>query len=253
MERILGIPVSHLNLEAIVSRALQALDDGGAPFTIAFANPHSLVVSSHDRAFQRALESTSLVAPDGTGVVIASKLRGGRLKTRVTGSDFFAALSQALNSQRGRRFFFLGSNQETLDKLRIRFEQLYPSITFAGSFAPPYRDTFSAAENEEMISAVNAAHADVLWVGMTAPKQEKWIHQHAASLNVKVIGAVGAVFDYFTGQVHRPGKTWQACGLEWLPRLVQEPRRLWRRNFVSSPLFLYLVAKERFQVTGFRL
>jgi N-acetylglucosaminyldiphosphoundecaprenol N-acetyl-beta-D-mannosaminyltransferase len=96
-----------------------------------------------------------------------------------------------------------------------------------------------------MISSVNEAKADVLWVGMTAPKQEKWIHLNAASLNVRVIGAIGAVFDYFAGRVRRPGKAWRACGLEWLPRLLQEPRRLWRRNFISSPTFLYLAARER--------
>jgi N-acetylglucosaminyldiphosphoundecaprenol N-acetyl-beta-D-mannosaminyltransferase len=245
VERMLGVQISPLTLESIVSRALRALDDAGVPFTVAFANPHSLVVSRHDEAFRRALESTSIVTPDGTGIVLASKLFGGRLKTRVTGSDFFAALSQALNAQGGRRCFFLGSNQKTLDKLRARFKGLYPSVTFAGSFAPPYRDTFSPTENEEMISAVNAAHADVLWVGMTAPKQEKWVQQNAASLNVRVIGAIGAVFDYFAGNVRRPGKMWRACGLEWLPRLLQEPRRLWRRNFVSTPMFLYLVLKNR--------
>jgi N-acetylglucosaminyldiphosphoundecaprenol N-acetyl-beta-D-mannosaminyltransferase len=251
-ERILRIPISLLNLESTVSRALRAWDETGSPFTVAFANPHSLVVSSRDELFRNALESTSVVAPDGTGIVLASKLSGGKLKTRVTGSDFFEAMSRSLNSQERKRYFFLGSNPETLAKLRIRFEKLYPSIIFAGAYSPPYKDAFSAAENAEMISAVNAARADVLWVSMTAPKQEKWVHQNASSLNVKVIGAVGAVFDYFTGQVRRPGKAWRACGLEWLPRLIQQPRRLWRRNFVSTPQFLYLMAKERLHVAGRR-
>jgi N-acetylglucosaminyldiphosphoundecaprenol N-acetyl-beta-D-mannosaminyltransferase len=248
-ERILGIPISLLELESLVACALHAMNIPGPPFTVAFANPHSLVVSRKDPAFRKSLEQSSVAAPDGTGIVLASKLCGGKINKRITGSDFFETLSHALNMQRGRRYFFLGSNHKTLNALRSRFEKQFPSITFAGSFAPPYKNSFSPEETAEMITSINAANADVLWVGMTAPKQEKWVHQNASSLNVKVIGAIGAVFDYFSGQIRRPGKAWRVCGLEWFPRLLQEPRRLWRRNLISSPLFLYLVAKERFHIS----
>ncbi len=245
VEKTLGVSISLMTLEGIVARAIQSVDGHIVPFTVSFANPHSLVVAGKDETFCRALEESSVAAPDGTGIVLASRLRGGKIRTRVTGSDFFTAFSQALNNIRGKRCFFLGSSPETLDKLRSRYERLYPSITFAGFFSPPYKDTFSPAENQEMIATVNAARPDVLWVGMTAPKQEKWMHQNAPFLNVKVIAAVGAVFDYFAGNVRRPGKIWRACGLEWLPRLMQEPRRLWRRNAVSTPVFLYMVLRER--------
>jgi N-acetylglucosaminyldiphosphoundecaprenol N-acetyl-beta-D-mannosaminyltransferase len=244
---MLGVSISLMTLDAIVARAMQAMEASAAQCTVAFANPHSLVVSQKDPAFHEALNAASIAAPDGTGIVLASRLRGGRIKARITGSDFFAALSQAMNRQGGRSCFFLGSTPDTLKKLRDKFERLYPSVTFAGFYSPPYREAFSPAENEEMIGAVNAARPDVLWVGMTAPKQEKWMHQNAPRLNVKVIAAIGAVFDYFTGNVRRPGKLWRSCGLEWLPRLLQEPRRLWRRNFVSTPLFLYMVVRERFR------
>jgi len=96
-----------------------------------------------------------------------------------------------------------------------------------------------------MIEAVNRAGPDVLWVGMTAPKQEKWIHQNKDKLNVKFIGAVGAVFDFYAGNVKRSHPWFQEHGLEWLPRLLQEPRRLWRRTFVSAPLFLCMVLLQR--------
>ncbi len=244
---MLGIPISTVSVEAMVSLSLRALDGAAHPLTVAFANPHSLVVSRKDEAFRKALHASSLVTPDGTGILLASRLCGGKLKSRVTGSDFFAALSQAMNSRGGKRCFFLGSSRETLDRLRVRFEKHYPSIIFAGSYSPPYRDEFSPAENEAMIAAVNDVRPDVLWVGMTAPKQEKWMIQNAPRLNVRVIGAIGAVFDYFAGNVRRPGKTWRACGLEWLPRLMQEPRRLWRRNFVSTPLFLWMVIEEKWK------
>ncbi len=99
-----------------------------------------------------------------------------------------------------------------------------------------------------MTDAINTAKPDVLWVGMTAPKQEKWIHQHRDQLDVKFIGAIGAVFDFYTGKVKRSHPVFQKMGLEWLPRLLREPRRLFRRNFVSSPKFLWLVLKQRFDV-----
>jgi N-acetylglucosaminyldiphosphoundecaprenol N-acetyl-beta-D-mannosaminyltransferase len=228
----------------MVTQAIKAIEGSENQMPFAFVNPHSIVVSLKDAGFRKALDSFSVIAPDGTGLVLASKLRNGKIRSRVTGSDFFEALSIALNNLHGKRCFFLGSSQETLDKLRTRFERLYPSIIFAGSFSPPFRDSFSPMENAKMIDAVNAAQADILWVSMTAPKQEKWVHQNAHLINVKVIGAVGAVFDYFTGNVRRPAKAWRMCGLEWLPRLLQEPRRLWRRNFVSTPMFLFLAIKE---------
>lgn len=237
--------MSLQGLGTITDAAVRALDARGAPLTIAFANPHSLVVSRRDEMFRRALESASVVAPDGTGIVLASALHGGGIRKRITGFDFFEEFSRMLNKRGNRRCFFLGSSQKTLDRLKLRFEARYPSIVFAGSYSPPYRENFSDEETADMISAVNASGADVLWISLTAPKQEKWMYLNSASLNVKVIGAIGAVFDYFAGNIRRPGKIWRACGLEWFPRLLQEPRRLWRRNFISSLRFLYLTAMER--------
>jgi N-acetylglucosaminyldiphosphoundecaprenol N-acetyl-beta-D-mannosaminyltransferase len=108
----------------------------------------------------------------------------------------------------------------------------------AGSYAPPFRDALSEAEDRKIVSAVNAAKPHVLWVGMTAPKQEKWIHANRGRLEVDFIAAVGAVFDFYTGRVKRSHPLFQAVGLEWLPRLLRDPARLWKRNFVSNPKFL---------------
>jgi N-acetylglucosaminyldiphosphoundecaprenol N-acetyl-beta-D-mannosaminyltransferase len=115
---------------------------------------------------------------------------------------------------------------------------------FAGAYSPPFKEVFSEADSRKMVDAVNAAKPDVLWVGMTAPKQEKWIHQHRDRLNVRFIGAVGAVFDFYTGRVKRSSPVFQKLGLEWLPWLIQEPRRLFYRNFVSTPKFLIKVLSK---------
>ena len=121
----------------------------------------------------------------------------------------------------------------------------FPKVRVAGVYSPAFRDVFSAEENAAMVAAINAARPDVLWVGMTAPKQEKWVRQHRDQLDVRFIGPVGAVFDFFIGRVKRSHPLFQRLGLEWLPRLLQEPRRLWRRNFVSNPSFLLRVIWAR--------
>jgi len=154
-------------------------------------------------------------------------------------------LSERLNALGGYSYFFLGSTEECLADIRTRLAQDYPNIRFAGSYSPPYKPEFSDEDNRLMVEAINAASPDVLWVGMTAPKQEKWIFQNKDRLNVKFIGAIGAVFDFYTSRVQRSHPIFQKLGLERLPRLCREPRRLWRRNFISTPKFLWLVMKQR--------
>ena len=122
----------------------------------------------------------------------------------------------------------------------------YPYIKFAGSYSPPYKPEFDEEDSRLMIDAVNKAAPDVLWVGMTAPKQEKWLYLHKDELDVKFMGAIGAVFDFYIGNIKRSHPFFQRIGLEWLPRLLQEPRRLFKRNFVSSPLFLWQVFLQKY-------
>lgn len=119
-----------------------------------------------------------------------------------------------------------------------------PKIQLAGTCSPPFKESFSAEDIDAMIASVNAANADILWVGLSAPKQEKWIYENRDRLNVKFIGAVGAVFDFYAGNVRRSPPIFQKMGLEWLPRLLQQPRRLWRRMFVSAPVFVWHVLKS---------
>ncbi len=209
------------------------------------ANPHSLVVADTVPQFKRAINNADLVTPDGVGILLASRVLGGNIRERVTGSDIFWGLSERLNKTKGKGYYFLGSNDETLVAIKRKMAIEFPNIRFSGSYSPPYKAEFSEEDSCQMIEAINAAKPDVLWVGMTAPKQEIWIYQHRDQLDVKFIGAVGAVFDFYVGNVKRSHPVFQKIGLEWLTRLLQEPRRLFRRNFVSSPLFLFRVLKQR--------
>jgi N-acetylglucosaminyldiphosphoundecaprenol N-acetyl-beta-D-mannosaminyltransferase len=144
-----------------------------------------------------------------------------------------------MNGAGGGSCFFLGSTTETLEAIRARMASDFPSIRVVGVYSPPFRPEFTAEDNDRMIEAVNASGADVLWVGLTAPKQEKWIHRHRGRLAVNFAGPIGAAFDFYVGNIKRAGPFWQDLGLEWLPRLLQEPRRLWRRSLVSAPRFFY--------------
>jgi len=148
-------------------------------------------------------------------------------------------------AERGGRVFFLGSTPHVLDRIVKRIAQDYPTITVAGVYSPSFSTKFSVAEIEAMNAAVNASKSDVLWVGMTAPKQEKWIHQQKKQIDVGFIGAIGAVFDFYAGTVRRSSPQFQSVGLEWLPRLLQEPKRLWTRNIISNPRFVARVVRAR--------
>jgi N-acetylglucosaminyldiphosphoundecaprenol N-acetyl-beta-D-mannosaminyltransferase len=189
-----------------------------------------------------------MITPDGIGIVMASKILGGNIKNRVTGSDIFREVNRALNRQGGFRCFFLGSTEENLTRICDRMGKEFPRIEIAGTYSPPFKTAFSPEEDRGMVETVNRAAPDVLWVGMTAPKQEKWIHQNKDKLNVKFIGAVGAVFDFYAGNVKRSHPWFLEHGLEWLPRLLQEPKRLWQRTFISAPLFLLRVLRQK--ITG---
>jgi len=215
------------------------------PRWFACLNPHSHVIARNDETFFTALHAADWLVPDGAGVVLASRFLGCPVHERITGSDIFFGLHTHLNRQHGGSIFFLGSTEEILAEIRQRMAKDYPNLRVAGTFSPPYKPEFSPAELDEMIAAINAVKPDVLWVGMTAPKQEKWIHQNRHRLQVKFIGAIGAVFDFYSGRVKRSSPIFQRLGLEWLPRLLQEPRRLWRRMGISAPLFLAEVVKRK--------
>jgi len=241
-ELLLGIRVGGWSLEELVSAARDAIRERGEPFVFACANPHSLVVACRDAAFHNALESATAVVADGVGCTLAAGIAGISVGPRITGSDFFAAVMSAIN-ERGGKVFLFGSRDDVLSKLIDKVNQNFPRVTIT-SLSPPFRQ-WSDAENSAMIAQIRDFNPDVLWVGMTAPKQEKWVCANVGRLGVPVIGSIGAVFDYYAGVTQRAPKWICDLGLEWLYRLPREPKRLWRRTLVSAPQFLWLVLRER--------
>lgn len=213
---------------------------------MACSNPHSLVEARKDEQFSRALAGADILLPDGIGIVIAAKLLGLDLGERVSGSEFFRELSIQAQKKGGLRYFFMGSTDKVLDLIVSRMKREFPGITVCGVYSPPFKAELDHQDDLEIIRRVNEARPDVLWVGMTAPKQEKWIYKNRGQLQVPLIGAIGAVFDFYAGTRKRAPEWLCSMGLEWLPRLFREPKRLFRRNFVSSPVFLMMVLREKF-------
>ena len=215
-------------------------------FLIDTVNAHSFVVAQKDAAFADALLEADALLPDGISIVKACRW----LQTqnapaeKIAGADLFACEMEKLE-EKGGTCFFLGSSPQVLDKIVDRAATDYPHIRVI-TYSPPYKPVFTPEESQAMVEAVNAADPDLLWVGMTAPKQEKWLHDHLAELDIHChAGAIGAVFDFFAGTVERAPRWWIDHGLEWLYRLIKEPRRTGRRYLINNPVFCWLVLKEK--------
>jgi N-acetylglucosaminyldiphosphoundecaprenol N-acetyl-beta-D-mannosaminyltransferase len=207
-------------------------------------NPHSYCEAKADAQFQQALQASDVLLPDGIGIVFAAKLLVGKKIPKIAGSDLHAHLIQKANKE-GLKIFYLGASQDTLQKIQNRLVKEQPNCS-AGFYSPPFKAEFNEEENTQMLAAIHAFAPDILFVGMTAPKQEKWVHAHKSQINARIICSIGAVFDFYAGTVKRSHPIWIKMGLEWLPRLLREPRRLARRNFISTPRFIFSVFKEKY-------
>ena len=242
---LLGIPIDRKALVDIVHKSMHAIDHRSSQRVFACANPHSLVIAQQDSAFHQALTGADMVVVDGVGLSLMTRFVGIRIGPRITGTDYFQGVLNALQQRGSGRVFFFGSSQQVLDRITKRFAADFPALTLCGALSPPF-GTWSEEENHRMVKTINDAEPDVLWVGMTAPKQEKWVEANRRQLTVPVIGSIGAVFDFYAGTYSRAPEWVCDIGLEWAYRFILEPRRMWRRNFVSAPKFVWLVIRRHF-------
>ena len=198
-----------------------------------------------DDFFAEALMKGDALIPDGASIVMACrKLKAkSQPKERIAGWDLFTMEMERLN-RKGGTCFFMGSSEKVLKLIREKGKTVYPNIRIE-TYSPPYKPEFSEAENREIIEAINRANPDLLWIGMTAPKQEKWAYRHWNELHIHChCGTIGAVFDFFAGTMERAPMWWQEHSLEWLYRLIKEPKRMWRRYIIGNTLFIRNVMRE---------
>jgi N-acetylglucosaminyldiphosphoundecaprenol N-acetyl-beta-D-mannosaminyltransferase len=206
-------------------------------------NQYSYIIAEKDQVFKTALIESDILLPDGIGIVAAVRLLKGQRIKKIAGADVHNYLLKELEKV-GGRCFYLGSSQKTLAEIESRLGVEYPNIKVS-SYSPPFKSNFSNADNEKMVEQVNSFKPDVLFVGMTAPKQEKWTFEHKNELDAKIICSIGAVFDFYAGTVERPGQFWIDAGLEWLVRLINEPNHMWKRYLFYGPVFVFIVLKEK--------
>lgn len=206
-------------------------------------NQYSFCVAEHDKKFKTALQGSDILLPDGVAIVAAvNQLTGQKIK-KIAGADIHLHLLQELEQKRGS-CFYLGSSEITLLKIRERMAVEFPNVR-VGTFSPPFHTEFSHDKKSQKVKVVNAFQPDVLFVGMTAPKQEKWAYSHKDYLDTKIICSIGAVFDFYAGTVGRPNSFWINLRLEWFIRLVKEPRRMWKRYLYYGPVFIGIIFKEK--------
>ena len=218
-------------------------------------NAHSFNTAKKDQLFADALTNGDVLIPDGVSIVKACKWIKAKSqpKERIAGWDLFSFEMEKLEreseelrtkSEESKIVMFMGSSQKVLDLIVKRAAVVYPHLKVV-TYSPPYKPEFSDEDNKAIIDAINAANPDLLWIGMTAPKQEKWTYSHWNELNIHChVGTIGAVFDFFAGTVERAPIWWQEHGLEWLYRLMKEPKRMWRRYIIGNSLFLWNMVKE---------
>lgn len=218
-------------------------------------NAHSFNTAKKDQLFAEALTNGDVLIPDGVSIVKACKWIKAKSqpKERIAGWDLFSFEMEKLErkseelrtkSEESKIVMFMGSSQKVLDLIVKRAAVDYPHLKVV-TYSPPYKPEFSDEDNKVIIDAINAANPDLLWIGMTAPKQEKWTYSHWNELNIHChVGTIGAVFDFFAGTVERAPISWQEHGLEWLYRLIKEPKRMWRRYIIGNSLFLWNMVKE---------
>ena len=207
-------------------------------------NQYSFCVAEEDLEFKMALLQSDILLPDGMAIVSAVQLQTGEKIKKIAGADIHLHLLNDLNEKAGS-CFYLGASESTLAKIKERLSKEFPNIEVA-TYSPPFKSHFSKFENKEMIDVINAFSPDVVFVGMTAPKQEKWAFHHKTQLKTKTICAIGAVFDFYAGTVERPSSFWINLKLEWFIRLVKEPKRMWKRYLYYGPVFIgYMLQNKK--------
>lgn len=209
-------------------------------------NAHSFNTAKKDCLFAEALEKGDYLIPDGASIVKACKWLNAKSQPteRCAGWDLFELEMNKLN-QKGGICMFMGSSENVLGLIRQNAAKIYPNLKVV-TYSPPYKPEFSEEDNAAIIKAINDTNPDLLWIGMTAPKQEKWTYSHWKELNIHChVGTIGAVFDFFAGTAVRAPIWWQDHSLEWLYRLCKEPKRMWRRYVIGNPLFIWNILKEK--------
>ncbi len=232
---ILGVGISAINLEQATSICLQAISQGVQGY-ICVTGVHGIMESQRDPELYEVLNNSFLSTPDGMPTVWLGRAAGLSWMDRVYGPDLMLALCDQGRSS-GVRHYFYGGNEGVAEELVSKLTARYPGINIVGNFCPPFRD-LTEEEINDLDNKLSQLQPDIVWVGLSTPKQEKFMAATLEKLTVKLMIGVGAAFDFHSGRVQQAPRCVQRSGFEWLYRTLKEPRRLWKRYYINNTGFL---------------
>jgi N-acetylglucosaminyldiphosphoundecaprenol N-acetyl-beta-D-mannosaminyltransferase len=239
---ILGVKFDLIDYDTVLT-AIQQWRRAGQREYVTLTNPHSVMLCQRDPAMRHATEGAGLTLPDGVGIILAAKLLRYPPCDRVTGPTLLLRLCD-WGRQHGYRHYLYGGGQGVAESLASRLRDEFPGLQVVGTQSPPFR-TLTEEEDTARVERINVARPDIVWVGLGAPKQEKWMAAHVGRIEAAAMIGVGAAFDFHSGNVRWAPPLVRRLGLEWLFRLACEPRRMWRRYLLDSPRFLLGVLTQR--------
>jgi N-acetylglucosaminyldiphosphoundecaprenol N-acetyl-beta-D-mannosaminyltransferase len=246
---VLGVRVHAVQTQDVVKQMEKWIRDQDRCHTVAATSMHGIVEAQHDPSFKKILNSTDAVVPDGMPLVWLGRRKGHQLPRRVYGPDLMLEFCEK-TAERGYRHFFYGGESGVPQRLAESLKGRFPTIEVCGTFSPRF-GPLDSEEDKEILTRIYRAAPDVLWVGLGTPKQERWMYVHRDKLRVPVLVSVGAAFDLLSGRRSQAPRWMREHGLEWLFRLLQEPRRLWRRYLIYGTQFVAYLALENLRLRNF--
>ena len=232
---ILGVSIAAINMDWLKGFTKENIKKLSGDY-ICVSNVHTTVMSYEDEEYRAIQNGGILAIPDGAPLSTEGRKRGAENMSRTTGPDFMGEVLK-MSIDHGWKHYFYGSTQDTLDKLSIVLEKDYPGLQIVGMYSPPFR-AMNIEEDNRMVEAINSVSPDFIWVGLGAPKQEKWMAVHQGKVKGLMVG-VGAAFDYYAGNIKRAPGWMQKINCEWLYRLIQDPKRLFKRYFVTNSKYIW--------------
>jgi N-acetylglucosaminyldiphosphoundecaprenol N-acetyl-beta-D-mannosaminyltransferase len=238
---VLGIGISAINIP-ITLRVVEEWISDTASHYICITPVHSVMMCQDESELRQIFNASGLTTPDGMPLVWISRLKGHKHVSRVYGPDLMLALCEH-SIDPGYRHYFYGGAEGVPEKLAVALQHRYPGLQVVGAYSPPFR-ALTSEEDAQIVEMLNQAEPDIVWVGLGAPKQERWMASHLDRLNASVLIGVGAAFDFHTGRKPQAPGWMQRNGLEWLFRLLTEPKRLWKRYLYNNPRFIALILMQ---------
>ncbi len=247
--RVLGVRVDAVQIPDVCARIEEWIQRPGSCRYVAVTGMHGIMEARHDRAFKSVLNAADLVVPDGMPLVWLGRLHGLPLARRVYGPELMLEVCRqaALGN---RRHFLIGGGPGVAERLAAVLQHKFPGLAISGTFSPSFQP-LTAAQEADLVTTINGTAPEIVWVGLSTPKQEQWMHRNRHCLNASVVLGVGAAFDFLSGTRRQAPRWMRESGFEWLFRLIEEPSRLWRRYLLYGPQFLFCVALELLHLKNF--